>query len=231
MEYLFDTTNIEDIERFGECFPYTGVTSNPSILKHDSIVKHEGQHEFFETFRRIRQVIGWDRSLHIQVVAPNRADMIKEAETILERVDGAVYIKVPTTQEGLAAMQVLKRQGVHITATAVYTKVQGFMALAVGADYIAPYYNRVANLDVDARELIGAIAKMIDMHRSPSKIVAASFKSIAQVNSALMSGAHAVTVPPQLLHEAYNSATLDKAVNDFADDWRYLVGDTSITAL
>lgn len=225
MEYLFDTTNLADIERFGSCFPYTGVTSNPTILKRD------GQQDVLETFRAIRQVIGPDRSLHLQVVARQRDDMLKEADTLLNLVDPTVSIKVPTTEEGLAAMQVLKRQGVTVTATAVYTKVQGFMAIAAGVDWIAPYYNRVANLDVNARDLIGAMAQMIDQHGSSAKILAASFTSIAQVNAALMAGAHAVTVPPRLLHDAYSSATLAKAVDDFADDWRDVVGDTSITAL
>ncbi|MCV2394272.1 fructose-6-phosphate aldolase [Actinotalea sp. M2MS4P-6] len=222
---MFDTTNLADIERFGEVFPYTGVTSNPTILKRD------GQREVLATFREIRRIIGAERSLHVQVVATDRDDMVKEAETILRKVDEAVYVKVPTTEEGLAAMQILKRQGVGVTATAVYTKLQGFMAIAAGADFIAPYYNRVANLDVNARELIGSLAEMIDRHGSATKILAASFSSIAQVNAALMSGAHVVTVAPRLLHDAYSSATLERAVADFADDWRQVAGDTSIAAL
>ena len=225
MEYMFDTTNLADIERFREVFPYTGVTTNPTILKRD------GQREVFAIFREIRRIIGEDRSLHIQVVAPHRGDMVKEADTILTKVDGSAYIKVPTTEEGLAAMQVLKREGVGVTATAVYTKLQGFMAIAAGADFIAPYYNRVANLDVNARELISSLAEMIDKHHSTTKILAASFSSIAQVNAALMSGAHVVTVAPQLLHSAYSSANLERAVTDFADDWRSVGGDTDMTAL
>jgi len=138
---------------------------------------------------------------------------------------------VPTTEEGLAAMQVLKRQGVGVTASAVFTKLQGFMAIAAGADFIAPYYNRVANLDVNARELISSLAEMIDRNGSSTKILAASFSSIAQVNAALMSGAHVVTVAPRLLHDAYSSANLERAVTDFADDWRSVGGDTGMTAL
>ena len=225
MEYLFDTINVADIERFGTCFPYTGVTSNPSIIR------NEGRIEFFEHFRRIRSVIGPQRSLHIQVVAQTRDEILKEADTILAKVDDSVYIKVPTTEEGLAAMQTLKRQGVRITATAVYTKVQGFMAIASGADFIAPYYNRVANLDVDPGELIGAIAAMIEAQQAPTKIVAASFKNIAQVNDALLAGAHAVTVRPDLLHEAFGAAAIGKAESDFAEDWAFVFGDSSIAAL
>ncbi|HEX7662671.1 MAG TPA: fructose-6-phosphate aldolase [Pseudonocardiaceae bacterium] len=225
MEFLFDTTNIADIERFGACFPYTGVTSNPSILRKD------GQTEVFDTFRRIRSVVGMERSLHVQVVGAARDDMVKEAETILDRVDDEVYIKVPTTEEGLAAMQLLKQRGVRVTATAVYTRLQGFMAVAAGADYIAPYVNRVSDVDVDPRTLIASIAKMIEAHKAPTKIVAASFKNITQVNEALLAGAHAVTVQPRLLHGAFGAAAIGKAVNDFAADWHSIVGDTNFAAL
>jgi transaldolase len=128
-------------------------------------------------------------------------------------------------------MQVLKRQGVRVTATAVYSKVQGFMAIATGADFIAPYCNRVANLDVDPRGLVGAISAMIKAQQAPTKIVAASFKNIAQVNDALLAGAHAVTVRPDLLHEAFGGAAIGNAVNDFAADWTSVFGDTSIAAL
>ena len=33
MQYMFDTANIADIEKYGALVPYTGVTSNPSIIK------------------------------------------------------------------------------------------------------------------------------------------------------------------------------------------------------
>ncbi|GEM_PF-5187727 len=33
MELLFDTANIEEIKKFSQYYPITGITSNPSILK------------------------------------------------------------------------------------------------------------------------------------------------------------------------------------------------------
>lgn len=83
--------------------------------------------------------------------------MVKEAHAILKNVDDAVYIKIPTTEEGLKAMRALKAEGVHVTATAIYSKIQGFMAIACGADFIAPYYNRMENLDIDSCDTIAGI--------------------------------------------------------------------------
>ena len=172
MEFLFDTANIGEIKKYGAIFPYTGVTSNPSIIK------TEGRIEFFPHFREVRGIIGHERSLHIQTLARDWKGIIEETDAILSDVDEQVYIKIPTTEDGLKAMQILKRRGVHITATAIYTKAQGFMAISAGADYIAPYCNRMENMDINFADTIAALAQMIS-RGFPTKILAASFKNIA----------------------------------------------------
>ncbi len=226
MEYLFDTIDIDDIERFGSCFPYAGVTSNPSILKREA----PGA-PVLERLNRIRQIIGFGRSLHVQVVASDREGILAEAEALMEKVDDQVCVKVATTEEGLAAIQLLKQRGIRVTATTVYTRVQGFLAIAAGADYVAPYCNRVADVDADPNRLVSALAQVIAAQQSPTKILAASFKNISQVNQAILAGAHCVTVQPRLLHAAFGQAAIQRAVDDFSQDWRSLVGDLSLTDL
>lgn len=225
MEFLLDTADPADIERDLEIYPITGVTSNPSILK------ALGPVDFFSHFRLIRKLIGFERTLHIQVLAQDCEGILREAAVIREKVDDRVFIKVPTTEQGIKAIRLLKAQGVGVTATAIYSKMQGFLAIAAGADFIAPYCNRMENLDVDAWDTISALAEMIGRTGSRTKILAASFKNLAQVNSALLAGAHAVTVAPSLLHSAFDSAAIQKAVNDFAADWKSCYGDKSLCDL
>lgn len=254
MEFLFDTVNIPDILQYGKCFPYTGVTSNPSIIKADFIksgvkskamksetmkseamkseaVKAKVNIDFFGHFREIRRVIGDERSLHIQILAQDCDGILAEADAILSNVDELVYIKIPTTMAGLEAMQALKKRGVNVTATAIYSKIQGFMAIAAGADFIAPYYNRMENQDVDSCDTIRTLTSVIDAKGLASKVVAASFKNIAQVNNAIAAGAHSVTVQPALLKEALGMASIAKAVEDFAGDWVDVVGGVGILDL
>lgn len=225
MEFLFDSANLADIERYSQCFPITGVTSNPSILK------AEGKIDFFEHMKKVRSLIGMERTLHIQVIAEQYQGILDEAHAILNRVDSKVYIKVPTTEEGLRAMRALKSEGVHVTATAIYSKIQGMMAIAAGADFIAPYYNRMENLDIDSRGSIASFRQIIDETGADTKILAASFKNIAQVTAALLAGAHTATVQPALLHEAFEMAAIGKAVDDFHADWVSTQGEISITQL
>ena len=222
MEFLFDTANIAEIKKCGDIYPYTGVTSNPSILK------PEGAVDFFGHFRQIRGIIGPDRSLHIQVVAEDSHTMVKEAEKILEMVDDKVSIKIPTTEEGLKAMQILKGKGATITATAIYTKFQGMLAIAAGADYIAPYYNRMESQDIYADHTIIALAQVINSKRLNCKILAASFKNTGQVMAAITAGAHAVTVLPELLNEGLDLPFVAKSVGNFTKSWQSVYGSRGI---
>lgn len=225
MEFLFDSANLAELEKYVEIFPITGVTSNPSILK------AEGKIELFSHLKKIRKIIGINKTLHVQVIAEDFEGILKEADKILKNVDDKVYIKVPTTEEGLKAIRTIKSRGIGVTATAIYTKIQGFMAIAAGADFIAPYYNRMENLDIDSGATIAALRQMIDENGISTKILAASFKNIAQVNAALIAGAHTVTVQPLLLHEAFGIAAIKKAVDDFHTDWVKTQGEVSIADL
>jgi len=225
MELLFDSVNIEEIQKYIQYYPITGITSNPSILK------EVGKIDFFAHLRDLRTIIGMEKSLHVQVIAECAEDMLKEAEAILKNVDDKVFIKIPTTEEGLKAMMSLKAKGIGVTATAIYTKIQGFMAIMAGADFIAPYCNRMLNLDVDFEEAILAYRQMIDENHSDCKILAASFKNIAQVNRAFLAGAQTATVSPALLHEAFGMAVVTKAVTDFRNDWESVQGKVSISEL
>lgn len=225
MELLFDTANIEEIKKYSQYYPITGVTSNPSILK------AEGKIKFFEHLREIRSIIGMDKTLHVQILESEAERMLAEADAVLKNVDDHVYIKIPTTEEGLKAMMQLKARGIGVTATAIYTKIQGFTAIMAGADFIAPYCNRMDNLDVDFEDCIAAFRQMIDENSYGCKILAASFKNIAQVNKAFLAGAQTATVQPAMLHSCFAMAAVEKAAADFRTDWESVQGAVSITDL
>ena len=225
MEYMFDTANIEAIKEYSEIFPITGVTSNPSIIK------KEGKIDFFNHFRKIREIIGSDKTLHIQVVAKDCEGILKEAKAILENVDNKVCIKIPVNSEGLKAMKILKSQGVSITATAIYTTTQGLLAMEAGADFIAPYFNRMENMNIDPRQVIKTFADMIEKYNYPTKILAASFKNIGQVNDSFAFGAQTATMAPEILLDALKMPAIQKAVDDFETDWEMIFGKVSIADL
>ena len=154
--------------------------------------------------------------------------MIDDAHRLLDKIDDKVYPKIPTTEAGILAMRTLKAEGVHVTATAIYSKTQGFLAIASGVDYLAPYYNRMQSIDIDTRGTLAALAGFIQRFDAPSKIMAASFKNISQVSHALESGADAVTLSPKLLRQALSAPDILGAVDDFISDWKSVYGTKTL---
>ena len=76
MEFIIDTVDLEEIRDAVDHLPIVGVTSNPIIVKKTS------PKDFFGHMREIRKIIGDERSLHIQVIATEADEIVKEAHKI-----------------------------------------------------------------------------------------------------------------------------------------------------
>lgn len=219
MKFIIDTVDLKEIEEAMEYLPISGVTSNPSIVKATS------PENFFDHMRKIREMIGMENSLHIQVTGLDCETMVKEAKRIIKEIDDLVYIKVPVSYEGIKAIKELKARGMNVTATAVYDLMQAYMALEAGADYIAPYVNRIGNLGSDPFELINELSARIEADGYDCKILAASFKGVQQVRDAFNSGAHTITAPVAVLNQIFKNPNIEKAVEDFNNDWYAVYGE------
>ena len=93
MEFILDTVDLEEIKDGVDHMPIVGVTSNPSIVKKTS------PEDFFGHMRKVREIIGKERSLHVQVISLDAETIVKEAHRILEEIDDQVYIKVPVSMK------------------------------------------------------------------------------------------------------------------------------------
>ena len=192
MKFIIDDANVEAIKNLYEYFPVEGVTTNPSILA-------KSKRPPYEVLGEIREFIGKDADLHVQVVSKCAEDMVTEAEEMLKRLGENTYIKVPTTREGLKAMKLLSSKGVKITATAIYTPMQAFLAAKAGASYAAPYVNRIDNLGADGIETVKKIHDIFQNNGLKTEVLAASFKNSQQVLELCAYGIGAATIAPDVI--------------------------------
>lgn len=219
MELMFDTGNLELIKFYSKVFPIVGVTTNPSILK------KEGKVDVWEHFRQIQFIIGKNNFLHVQVTTDTTDEIVKEAHKIVDELGYETYVKIPTTIDGVRAIKILKKENFKITATAIYTMAQGDFAIMAGADYIAPYVNRMENINIDSKTVIKHYAQLIKEYNKETKILAASFKNMGQVMSAYECGAHCTTVDPTLLADALKMPSIEEATVNFKKDWEGVFGE------
>mgnify|MGYP001044527849 FL=1 len=84
MKFIVDDANIEKIKKAYEYYPLDGVTTNPSILA-------KSGRKPYEVLKEIREFIGSEAELHVQVVAKDAEGMIKDAQRITEEL-GKIHL-------------------------------------------------------------------------------------------------------------------------------------------
>ncbi len=217
MKLLIDDANIEKIKKIWDLYPIDGVTTNPSILA------KSGKNPY-AVLKEIRAFIGDEAELHAQVLSLTAEEMIKEAHKMVEILGKSTYIKVPSIPEGFKAMKALKKEGFNITATAIYTPMQAYLAAKSGADYAAPYVNRIDNLGANGIETAKMIQDIFENNNFKTEILAASFKNSNQVQELCAYGVGASTVAPDVIEGLVKNACVDLAVGDFVKDFEGLCG-------
>ncbi|MBY4797214.1 fructose-6-phosphate aldolase [Collinsella sp. AGMB00827] len=217
MKLCIDDADVEKIRRIYERFPVDGVSTNPSILAASGRPPYEVLHE-------IRSIIGDDGELFVQVISNSAEGMLAEAKRICAELGASTLVKVPSTPEGFRAMRMLKAAGIRFIGTAIYTAMQGFLAAKCGAEYAAPYVNRIDNMGFDGVKVACEIHDSIVAAGLPSGLLAASFKNSQQVLELVRYGVKGVTVAPDLIEGLVKNAAIDAAVDAFTQDFETLVG-------
>jgi fructose-6-phosphate aldolase 2 len=224
MLYLIDTADLDAIKKCSEFFPVSGVTTNPTIISREKT-------DFRTLLYSIREIIGDDKMLHVQATAAEADEIVKEAEMIKNVVRGNFYIKIPITREGLRATAICKDKGIGVTMTAIFTQQQALIAAKAGADFVAPYINRLDNIVSDGVRVVEEISDIFHNYDIKTKILAASFKTVEQVHKVSMSGAHAITINPDLFDMLIYHPLTYYAIDDFSKDWESVYGDDKVSDL
>ncbi|MBN1054094.1 fructose-6-phosphate aldolase [Clostridium botulinum] len=212
MIYILDTANLQEIKRAYEFYPMEGVTTNPSIISKE-------KEDFIKILKNIREIIGNDSMLHAQVLSLKAEDMIEEAKYIAEQVGGNIYIKIPVTPDGIKAIKILSKEGYKITATAIFTAQQALIAAKAGAKFVAPYVNRIDNISGNGVEVVGEIIKLLEFNNLNTKVLAASFKNVQQVNDVALRGCQSVTVGSDIMDKLIEHPLTELSVKQFINDW------------
>jgi fructose-6-phosphate aldolase 2 len=221
MLYFLDTANLEQIKRAFDLYPMSGVTTNPTIISKEKT-------NFLGLLNEIRWLIGPEKALHVQVINLNAKDIVEEARFLQEQIGGNLYIKVPVIPEGIKAMKQLKQEGFKITATAIFTADQALMAALAGAEFVAPYVNRIDNISGKGVDVVAQIVTLFKNYQLDAKVLAASFKNVQQVHDVGMVGGQSVTVSAEIMDSLLSHPLTDTSVAQFINDWESVYGEGKV---
>ncbi len=167
----------------------------------------------------LKEIVG-NKMLHIQMYQSRHEDILAEARFYKKhfKLGDNYYVKVPVTEEGYKAISLLKKEGFMVTATAIFTQLQALVAARAGADFVAPNVNRLDNISYHGIEVVGYIKDNIEEYDLPTRVLAASFKTVDQVHRVSLCGCHAATISFEILERLRSHPMTDLSVETFTED-------------
>lgn len=216
MEVIIDTADINEIKELDSLLNVAGVTTNPTIITRSGKTPEVALKEIIDYLRP-------DQKLFVQVVSTDFDGIMAEARKINALRPENTYAKIPVSPAGLKACKDAKAEGLNVLSTSVYSSEQGFLAAVNGADYIAPYTNRMSNYG-DGIQQVKDLIEMLRVQGLDSKVMAASLHNTNQVHELIKAGIQAITFPPAVLHAMIDHPGTQIAVDEFSASWEKAYG-------
>ena len=218
MRLFIDDADAGEIRRLLDLYPIDGVTTNPSIL-----AKAGG--DPVRVLLKIREIIGEERLLFAQAIPRDAEGMAEDARALRRLLGENTAVKVPVVPEGLRAIRIMREEGITACGTVVYTPLQAYLAAKAGAEYVAPYVNRIDNMGLDGVETVRQIQDILNVHHFRTEVLAASFKNSRQVLSLCAYGIANATCAPSVIDGLLKNPAVASAVDGFARDFAEAFGE------
>ena len=161
------------------------------------------------------------------IMATTAEGMVNDARK-LRSIIADIVVKVPVTAEGLAAIKMLKAEGIPTLGTAVYGAAQGLLSALAGAEYVAPYVNRIDAQGGSGIQAVTDLHQLLKMHAPQAKVLAASFKTPRQALDCLLAGCESITLPLDVAQQMLNTPAVESAIEKFEHDWNAAFGTTHL---
>ena len=214
MEIFVDSANVTSIEKWLTMGVIDGVTTNPSIMFKDGVYDAEAG------AKEIAALIA-PRPISVEVTTNDFDEMITQAQRFASWVPN-IAIKIPQiTQDGVPCYGVinqLESEGIRVNATVAMSLGQVILAAKAGATYISIFAGRIADEGGNAPEVIRNSVEWLERWKYKSKIIVGSIRSVGDVLSAAIAGAHIITIPPQFLTKMVDHKYTRETVRQFVDD-------------
>lgn len=217
MKIFIDTANVEEIKKANDMGVICGVTTNPSLIA------KEGR-DFGEVIREITSIVDGPISGEIKATTTKAEDMIKEAREIAA-IHKNMVVKIPITDEGLKAVNVLSKEGIKTNVTLIFNPTQALFAAIAGATYVSPFLGRLDDIATPGIDLIKNISEMFKAQNIKTEIICASIRSPLHITPCAIAGAHIATVPYKVIEQSIKHPLTDIGIEKFIKDYKEAFGE------
>lgn len=210
MKIFLDTANLADIKKYAAWGIVDGITTNPTLMAKEGV-------NFEKRIKEIAEVV--NGPISAETVSENAKGMVKEGKEYAAWHPN-VIIKVPTTVEGLIAVQELNKEGIKCNVTLCFSANQALLVAKAGAFIVSPFVGRLDDIGENGMELIEEIVTVYQNYNFETQVLVASVRNPEHVTVAAKLGADIATVPVAVLDQMIRHPLTDQGIEKFLADWK-----------
>jgi transaldolase len=136
-----------------------------------------------------------------------------------------MVVKIPMTEEGLKACNVLSKEGIKVNVTLIFTANQALLAARAGAAFVSPFLGRLDDISQRGVDLIREIADIFAVSNIKAEIIAASVRNPIHVTDCALAGADIATVPFKVIEQMLHHPLTDAGIEKFQADYKAVFGE------
>lgn len=213
MKIFLDTANRKSIEKWVKSGLIDGVTTNPSHLSKEGSDPKAVVKDICEMLPQ--------GDISVEITQEEPAEVYKQAREIAALSDNIV-VKIPCHPAYFTLINQLVSEGVAINITLLFSVMQGIMMAKLGVRYVSPFIGRLHDIGSDGLQLISDLRQAFDEHGFYTEILAASTRTVHNLQEVALIGADAVTVSVENFEKAMHHPLTDKGMRIFLEDWQKL---------
>jgi transaldolase len=218
LQLYLDSANVDIWKRLLPLGLFYGVTTNPKLLYQEGIpCTVENLAKLAESAFDLEA-----QEIHLQVWGEGTESMLNTGREIAA-IDYRVSVKVPITPAGILCARQLIWEGYRVTLTAVHSASQMLIAIALRADYAAPYLGRINDAGKNGLEELRTMQQMARHLDSPTRVLAASIRQLSDLTALADYGLDTFTLLPHLVDELLANPLTLQAASDFNEKAHYRV--------
>ena len=150
MKLFLDSAKLEEIKEVKNFGLLDGVTTNPSLIKKAAAGKNLDMEVYI---KKILKECG-NLPVSLEVIGTSYDDMVAEGKILNKKFGkfGNLYVKIPVDPcmedvcnkeaDGIKAIKTLRKAGIKINCTLIFSPEQALFAAKAGANFVSPFMGR-----------------------------------------------------------------------------------------
>lgn len=215
MKYFLDSAKIDEIRYAREMWAIDGITSNP---RH---IKASGK-PFLTAIKDLAaEVAGSHLPVSVEVNPHHEKaeQMVEEGKRLFDLCPTNFVIKLPATEPGFRALQLMAAQQIPVNLTLVFSAAQALQAGRCGARFVSPFVGWKEANGEEVEHLVEDIVSIYENFDFETEVLVSAVRNARQIVEAAAAGADIVTAGFDVFKDSFDHPYTHVGLKRFSDAW------------